>query len=245
MSRVVIAFLITPLLASIALAITSFQGAWLFFGPIFTYPLMLVVGLPIFLLFRKLKWLQWWHAAGMGLLVALAFTWLWDKSGNPYHIEIYGPSEAGLWLTMGYMTATLFWFIGLYRNEDYPYVLSRLALISIFPLALLIGGTAYLQYAVSTHNVKGTITALLEPVHKKPMVRIDLGDGKTVDARLMCYHGYHVGDQVYLDHRRLSWPIGEGYWVVGAPIQGAKFDPEAFLKEQQACYDEAYGNGES
>ena len=82
----------------------------IFFGPIFTYLLMLVLGVPVFLLFYKL---QWWHAASVGLLVSLAFTWFVGRSTNPFHAEMYGLSEDSLYLAAGYTTAVLFWFIAL------------------------------------------------------------------------------------------------------------------------------------
>ncbi len=44
MRRIVIAFLLTPILAAVALAIVTLEPYWIFFASIFMYPLMLVLG---------------------------------------------------------------------------------------------------------------------------------------------------------------------------------------------------------
>jgi hypothetical protein len=238
-SRVAIAFVITPILASVLLTIVTLQGFWLLFGPIFIYPFMVAIGLPVFLVFWKLKWLEWWHAAGIGLLTSAVFVWLWEGSINPYHVEIYGLQEGSLYLTAGYLTGLVFWFAGIYRNAVFPHAHSRLALVSVFPLAVMIAGANYLQMALATSNEKGTITALLEPVDGKPMVRIETESNTSAEARLFCYYGSTVGQQIYLTHRKASSFFKERYWSEGAVIEpDVKIDQKAWTKDSTACYEE-------
>jgi hypothetical protein len=73
-------------------------------GYIISLPLIALVGLPVFLLLRQLRWLRWWTAllsgAPFGLFMALPFR---SPSDRPWH-------SVGFAL-IGSVTALVFWLI--------------------------------------------------------------------------------------------------------------------------------------
>jgi hypothetical protein len=130
--RVVSAFFIAPLLVSLA------------YGPlvIVVYPMflivMLVLGAPLFLAFRRLGWLSWWHAVLVGVMCSTAGMYF-DLGSNPVRAEMYGPSHTISFATMGAGVGLLFWWLALFRNERYPGISRNppKSMLWLVPLAVL------------------------------------------------------------------------------------------------------------
>lgn len=239
MGRVIYGFILAPLLAGVVLAIATGSGEALLFMPLFTYPLTLIFALPVFLLFWKLKWLQWWHATGMGLAIAIGFAWLFLGSANPYHVEIYGIADASVYLATGYSIAFAFWCIAVFRNQAFDYVSKKPPVIPAAIAVALIGGTSYVQFCVRPINAVGQIVALLPPANGKPMASVKLDSGETIQARMMCYSTYPAGVRVNLDHRPRSLFWSDRYWIEEVITDPAKFNMETWQSNATSCYNES------
>lgn len=113
--RVLIAFLIAPGAVPALLAIQSatrgFHDDWRLAAVIalFTYGAALVLGLPMYLLFRSRGWLRWWHCvlggASVAALVVLVGTLRAGGVAGLYWLPAY--------LLIGAVSGVLFWLVAL------------------------------------------------------------------------------------------------------------------------------------
>lgn len=238
MPRVIFAFILAPISALVLYGIVTGSLGIIFVAFGIVYLLMLVLVLPLFLLCIKLKWLKWWYAAIAGIAISIAFTWLLAVSSNPYHIEIYGISDLFSYLTIGYTIAVFFWAMAVYRNEKFTYVSRKFPWSALGVLILLVAGNLYIQSVTRTAWIKGRIVTELPPVGSKPMVKIRLNSGKTVQARIMCYSTYSIGNLVNLDYRPRSLLFKDGYWVEDVVTDSNTFNQTTWMTNATKCYDE-------
>jgi len=218
MERVYAAFSLAPLLVVTAACLISWDSTpFLLFLPMLfvTYVLTFVLALPLFFLFRKIKWLQWWHAAIAGLLIGSVFVLFYVTDVNSYNIEIYGLSGSLNFLTLGFFIAVVFWIIAVFRNAAFPYVSRRFPISLPIVGVLLLVASFYMPKAFATSSAHGEITAVLSPDNGRPVVQVKLESGENVRARVLCYGRYLPGRLVYIVHRKQFLFISEGYWVVG------------------------------
>jgi hypothetical protein len=230
MHRIYAGFLFAPLIVTVATCILSGETGILLFLPMlgFAYAFTLVVAVPLYFLFRKLRWLRWWHAALVGLLVGALFAVLIADGSNPYHLEIYGYGQELRLLAIGFFVGALFWVIAIFRNDAFPYVPKG------FPIALLVTGivllatTLLLLNSYRTTDTQGEIMAVLPAVQGKPMLQVKLQTGAIVAVRSYCYGQYLPGRKVFVIHREKFVFATEGYWAIG--LADAK-SPEEVLNE--------------
>jgi hypothetical protein len=215
--RVYAGFLFSPIIVTTATCILSGGAGVLLFVPmlVFTYAFTLVVAVPVFFLFRKLKWLQWWHAAAVGSLVGAIFAWLFVSGGNPYHFEIYGYGQELEFLAIGFFVGAVFWVMSVMGNEAFPYVPSRFPNSLLIAAVLLLTATLLFPYAYKVSDTRGEITAVLPALQGKPMLQVKLETGTSVAARSYCYGQYLPGRRVLVTHREKFLFVTEGYWVYG------------------------------
>jgi hypothetical protein len=134
MKRIAIAFIFAPLLVSI---IFGWPGMVLV-AP-FAAIMALVAGGPLFFLFLKFGWLKWWQVAFAGLFCGFLFVVILDSSER---LDMFGIKDALFFGGVGILISLVFWWLGLFRNNDYPVVsssfpYSMLVLIPLFALGVL------------------------------------------------------------------------------------------------------------
>lgn len=83
MNRVLLAFLVAPLVPLLVLGLVDFAGSSSVHNPfgnaglfaiimfLYVYPTTAILGLPVFLLFRRKGWLQWWRVLAAGLCIGV------------------------------------------------------------------------------------------------------------------------------------------------------------------------------
>lgn len=144
MKRIAIAFIFAPLLVSI---IFGWSGMVLVTP--FAAITALVVGAPLFFLFLKFGWLKWWQVAFAGLFCGFLLLMILDSSER---LDMFGIHDALLFGGVGILISLVFWWLGLFRNTDYPVVsssipYSMLVLIPLFALGVLISRSLDTSYA--------------------------------------------------------------------------------------------------
>jgi hypothetical protein len=117
MPRVVAGFLFAPLIFSLVFAAAMRNTDGFAIASTVVFPIALVLGLPMFFLFRWQHWLGWWQVTLGGLLCSLPLTALYLLAANPKHIEGRGVSTVLLFVGSGIGIAFLFWFISIWRNR--------------------------------------------------------------------------------------------------------------------------------
>lgn len=114
--RIIRAFLLTPLVPCLVQAVAMKNPVGLIVYAIFSYPLVAVLGVPSFLLFRRLGWLSLPHVVFAGLFlgvvsaILLSSTLGWELEG--YAAQSIAMSLA-LFAAHGAIAAGAFWYIGL------------------------------------------------------------------------------------------------------------------------------------
>lgn len=240
MSKIVWAFILAPVSGLALYGIVTGSMAVVMVGFAFVYMLMLVPVLPLVLLCIKLRWVKWWHAGIIGVAIAIAFTWITITASNPYYVEINGIADLFSYVAIGYIIAMVFWAIAVYRNNKFPYVPRGFPWLTLVILIMLTATNRYVGYATHTTQVNGVIVAMLAPDGPEPMARVKLASGETVQARLMCYSTYSVGNPVHVDYRSRSMLFRDRYWIEDVITDPGKFNLNDYMANGTKCYDEMW-----
>lgn len=148
MGRITAAFFISPLIAS------------LIYGQFFiiAYFIMLVAtaiaALPLFMLLRKLRWLNWWHAFISGALIGLIYSIF-----NLYNIDVLLSRNNIVNIGMGALTGYIFWWLGIYRNKVFVFV-SKSFPISSLLIVPIFAGLFYVHKGLNVEHAGGRILAI-------------------------------------------------------------------------------------
>lgn len=234
--RATVGFFVAPLTAAALLAITEGNGEVAGFSLMILYPVTLILVLPLFLVFRRLRWLRWWHACTVGGIVALLVA-----PGVDFRISKIDAEEvrdALAYLSVGTGAAFVFWCIAVFREPAYDYIPRRLPIAPLAMIVLLVPAAVYLRLVLEPNITQGQIMALLPADHGQPRSEVKLDTGVTAQAGMLCYISYAAGNRVTILHRPRSRFIPERYTVTDKVREG-KFDPDAYLAEAQKCVDEA------
>jgi|TARA_B110000971_G_C19998510_1_gene495552 hypothetical protein len=141
----------------------------------------LVFGIPLFLIFRDLGWLSWWHAALAGILCAVALMVLVLPSP---------PSRRLLDLlyavTMGGFGGVVLWIIAIFRNPMYPEQRSfPKSIIMILPITALLFGYKIELQPESFHGcVVGYVAAENPTSWEYAYAEVEAGDGNILQIPL-------------------------------------------------------------
>jgi hypothetical protein len=222
MSRALTALFVVPLLASLVFGVLSVVAA----------PVMLViafvVALPLLLVFRKLRWLNWWHACTAGAVCGSAFTAIYWFSSPPYHIEYIGARTALFFVGFGALIGLAFWWTGIFRNNVFPFVSPRFprTVLMVVPVAVV---GVWLHQRLEPQFVEGRVVAVLVEPELKPersgAVQLRLRSGSLVEARLPAGGGSlsPVGQCYSLSER---WSITQSHklYFLHAPKFGERSD---------------------
>ena len=234
MRREVVGFLIAPF---IVILIDAALNGSLFFAVLMAieiYPLILIIGIPVFIGFSELKWLQWWRIALIAALVSAGLAWAMDSidmGGGTYDREMDGASDVFASIALGYSIAILFWFIAVFRNEKFPFIPASFPISAAFVSMAVIMACIYAVVSTRRPLVHGEITRMLRPAVNRPMAEVRLDSGQVIDARLECYSYYSPGEKVTLSHRSAHPFFSERFWIT----TGETPDTPERLK---ACHDE-------
>lgn len=115
--------LLAPVIALIYQSLSA-VGPYLFVAVVYGYPAIALFGLPLFALYRKKQWNEWWQILLAGALVGilvpallisgLALQGSGGLSGQ-FVASALGMSAVGSGLGAG--SGLAFWFIGIYGNK--------------------------------------------------------------------------------------------------------------------------------
>jgi hypothetical protein len=111
--RVILAFVVIPLLYPLSGLVSGDQqgiaGAiWI---ASFTIPATVVIGIPLFVLFRRRAWFQWWHFLVGGLVIGLACALPFLFRGWEI-AALFAPYFA----VFGLLHGAAFWLLAIWRN---------------------------------------------------------------------------------------------------------------------------------
>lgn len=182
MTRALLALLLAPLLASVI------------FGPLWSaiFSIMLIVtilvALPLFLVLKRLKRLDWWHALVAGALCGVAFAAVdirWSYSGLDQLVS----GRNIFYIALGACIGLAYWWIGIFRNPTFSFVDTSLARSAIGVIVVVLLGSAAAQLGQvlqPTFHTGRVLAVLKEPESKFEIgrVAVRLSSGSTVEADL-------------------------------------------------------------
>jgi hypothetical protein len=211
MLQVVAGFLLAPLIVAIISG-----GALALAFLIIMYLFELTFAVPLFLLFKKLGWLSWWHSTFAGLATAAIFVAFYWYSANPYHIEIYGLSNAISYLAIGTGSGLLFWLIALFRNTALPQSPPNWFVMSLALVAFATGAFGYHTHLKSS-IMYGVVVEVPTDVSYIANLPVKLDSGPVVTARAMRDTVVHLARQraVLLETRASALSSQRMFWVIG------------------------------
>lgn len=117
----VAAFLVAPLVAAFGLALAglvktdsahiNFEevAVWTFIFYLYAAYAAFLLGLPSFLVLRRLGAIRWWSATLVGLLVGVAVFAFIEPRGFSAIASV--PYQAALWASIGGLSAFVFWLV--------------------------------------------------------------------------------------------------------------------------------------
>lgn len=120
--RLVPAFLVAPLISGVLHAVHVGNIGAGIFALLFAYPITLLFGVPVMLLFIKLRWLQLWQSAlagaGLGVLASLLLFLLLGLAPSQVIVDPSSPYFEVLFSVHGVAVACFLWFLTL-RTYDF------------------------------------------------------------------------------------------------------------------------------
>ena len=106
-------------------------------------PIMLVItvtiAVPLFLLFKRMQRLTWWHAFLSGAFCGLCYVLLDILLSGPSWREPLTSNNV-LYVGLGALIGTLFWWIGIFRNHSFPFVGRGFPLSFLLVIPIAVGG---------------------------------------------------------------------------------------------------------
>lgn len=187
----------------------------------------LVLGLPMFLLCARLRWLAWWHAALGGTLAGAIVAGLYWSGGGSGHWHFAGPPNAVLLIVFGTVLGVAVWFCGIFRNPAFPFVVSGFPWPALLLVPLVGGGLLLSQRMQPLPALEGRVVALGARAAGTEMlaVRVRLRGGQVVPAAVFWQAGERspLGQCYTVNHRWSPFAWGEVY-SASAPKLGEAYD---------------------
>ena len=110
-SRVLLGFALTPMLPAFYAAL-FFAQPWAFaIGVSLSYPVALLLGLPLYVVLRRRKQLGWQPLTLVGMVCALPVVVLYWIVGTPPHLEPFGLVNALCLEAWGAFSGLCFWLL--------------------------------------------------------------------------------------------------------------------------------------
>jgi hypothetical protein len=175
MKRVLVALMLAPVLVSALFgwpfALLVLPYAWL---------ITAVVATPLFFLFRKHGWLNWWQVALAGLLCGLIFVGFFDSAAR---FDSFGIEDSLYFGGIGALIAVVFWWLGLFRNAFLPAAPSPIP-YSMLVLVPLVALSVPLYRSLYITNATGRIIAVNGEAPTR-QVTVRLSNGIVVESQLL------------------------------------------------------------
>jgi hypothetical protein len=113
MIRVIVAFIVVALAYPLSVLVIGGEGglSGALLVASFTVPATLVIGVPLFLLFRHRAWFKWWHFLAGGFVVGLACS-------LPFLVQGWEATAlfAPYFIVFGLLHGVAFWLLAVWRN---------------------------------------------------------------------------------------------------------------------------------
>jgi len=155
MKRVWVAFFLAPFLVSAPFGVTGLIPLY------FMLLVTVVLAIPLFFVFRRLQWLQWWHALLAGLFCALGFI-AFDTLMTRGRLDFLISASNITLLGYGALVSLLFWWIGIFRNPAFPFVPHRAPISFALVIPLFLAGFAARE-ALSMSFHQGRVLSISKP----------------------------------------------------------------------------------
>jgi hypothetical protein len=206
MRRALLALVLAPLLVSSIFGFTGSDAVMGLLAALIVLQVMLAVSfafaLPLLLLLRRIKRLDWWIAFLAGGFCGMCFVAVDTLLSVSPDIDELVNSENVFFVVLGAFTGLVFWWIGIFRNRAFPFVGRRFPISVLVVLPLAAAG-AYVQHSLEPVFYQGRVIAILAPPSANPragqasvrltgggVVRADLGD--TWPASRVLGHCVHL-----------------------------------------------------
>ncbi len=218
MRRVLIALLLAPLAVSLCFGLFA----------VLVYPFMLLVtlcaALPLFLLFRRKGWLEWWHALLAGAICGVLFVAFDTALSYAPDVDRVVNANNVTYVSLGAVIGFVFWWMAIYRNPAFPFVgrAFPMSVLAVLPLAV---SATYVRQELTPTFHQGRVVEVLEEPSVFPrsgQVSVRLVTGRTVEADLsntwpresVVAHCFHLTERWSTVRLRriyeLSSPFGGG-----------------------------------
>lgn len=116
MIRLIFAFVLAPLVGSLAIWAAKGSLHSLKVSSLIAYSMALIFWLPMLLVLRRRQWLKWWQVTLGGLLGAIVLILLY-RLVSPDHFEKFGAFNSLLFAGGGMLVGIAFWSVGIAGNE--------------------------------------------------------------------------------------------------------------------------------
>lgn len=175
--------------AWIAIALAPTIVALALFGllALVAIPIMLFVtattAAPLFLALKRREWLSWWHATISGALCAVCFIAL-DMLLSDFAWPELLTSNNVLYVGLGALIGTLFWWLGVFRNPAFPFVSRRFPLSFAFVIPIAIGG-ALLHKSLRPTYHQGRVISVTHEKNRASncgLASVRLSGGASIEA---------------------------------------------------------------
>ena len=188
---------------------------------IIAFPVVLVLGalfgLPLLLLFRRLRWLAWWQALLAGVMCAAPLDLVY-LSLNQGHSDFVGLLNSVYCLGMGALGGLVVWLVGVFRNpaflpENAPWPTSLLLVLPLF------GGLWFYHHALDPAFLYGCIKGYEQVPAPSDWdgarITVQTEEGETVKASVTIGDADPriVGNCTWLSKRRTASLQGFDYFI--------------------------------
>ncbi len=178
MTRAWIAIILAPTIVGIAL-----------FGifALIAVPIMVVItatiAVPLFLLFKRMQRLNWWHAFLSGAFCGVCYVLLDMLLSGPSWREPLTSNNV-LYVGLGALIGIVFWWMGLFRNPSFPFVSRGFPFSFLLIIPIAIGGVLLNKSLRPTFH-QGRVISISKQASGASLgglATVRLSGGTTVDA---------------------------------------------------------------
>jgi hypothetical protein len=104
-------FILAPIVTIIGTALITSSPSAIFVALPAAYVLMALLGVPVFLLFKRLGWLALWQAPLAGVVAGLPILLVYAIIASDQHLAAFGVHNLLIFLAYPVGTAVVFWVI--------------------------------------------------------------------------------------------------------------------------------------
>ena len=216
-NRITLGFAIAPLIPIVIYAMVGGDLAVIFLaiGIPAAYAGALLIGWPLFLLLRHLRYTSWSYFILGGAAAALPFLYFY-LNGAPTHVEIYGARNSIFFCSFGALGGFIFWLIAIRGQKQYSVSLIKQVIGTIMALIAISTGI-YIAFAGITESMEGTMSIQSEEFisTSRREVIIKLEKDTIVSAYLPAQLPFRPGCPIYITTRKSYFSYKNIYWVNG------------------------------